>query len=616
MKRSRNDNKTFGPAAAAMRRRHIYRDMREAETQLSARQLIDDAVAMHKFQAPSSTSSTKVLIRSREELALYRLKRRAELDEKVNRGYKFLGNWVKYARWEAQQKDFVRMRQVLERATAFHGDNPKFWRDYAELEQQQGFLGEARAVWGRGLAALPHAADLWLKAALMEQAAGDVGRARDLLQRWTTLPSPPPFAFELFVLLEVQSAVGGQHDRVRDVLRRYVEHANTPEAWLFYAATEADALQHPSRAVQVLETAREALPAEALWTSAEHRVPLRLAQLYAAEGRKEDARALYRELLERLDRPARGGVVVTVSSSSSSSTCNDAGSAAAPAVVDQRVVADLLAAYAQFERLAGGADAAAVEALTRLQAARFYEQRLRENPQDLDSRLSLYLLLRRPGASAEEQAAALACLRGATAVPLQGGDPYRAQQAVVLLMEYARACEAAGEAGTAQQVLSQALQRFPFVRADCPRLWQEAAALEERLGHVDQARKMLRAAMHVTKDTAVVDALLQLEERAYARGSFTDREAYLAQLRGLYRDVLKLDPLRVSSWVGFAKLEEREGQAARAQAVYEGAVRTLTAEACKQLRASFAYRYELLDQVDQLWGRRMALGQRALRRLR
>lgn len=225
MKRGRNDASHFqhyGPAAAALRRGFVFRDTREAKKQIKVQDILRDAIEMHRFHSAaatgpqtvgetrdeslgSSSSSQALLLHSREELALYRQKKRIEMEAKVTRGRQAVGNWVKYARWESEQQNHARMRSVMERALAIHGLEANLWRDYAELEAANGFVEEARQVFSRAVKLLPASVDLWLKYALLEFTAGSERRVREVFMKWTQTESvdPPALAFELQVLLEV-----------------------------------------------------------------------------------------------------------------------------------------------------------------------------------------------------------------------------------------------------------------------------------------------------------------------------------------------------------------------------------------------------------------------------
>lgn len=702
MKRTRKEreaDRLLGPAAAAMRRnRHtVFRDAREASDQVTAEKLLNDAAAMQRFHTPSSKGAqARLLIYSPEELAVYRQKTRAEMETKVKRGYKFLGNWTKYARWEAQQKAFERMRDVLQRAVQFHGDDPILWRDYAELEAANGFVREARAVWSRGVTSLPASTDLWMKYLAFEQAAASAGSAspagasvgpatatapaaeaeatvRDVFNRWLAVPtSAPPVAYELYALFEVQC---GSQARCRDVIRRYVERYNSVEAWLFAGHVELQVFGDGDRAVRVLRTAMEALPEELLSGPVECRVPLALADALALTGRVSEARRQYQELLAAVSggggESSSAGIELAAASAAPSAAAATAAiiprGAERQRTVSFALVDDVLTAYSRFERL--HADSTNHEHLSRLEAQKAYERRIAADPQDWDAWLSFYLLLReaaaahapsqpgKEGADAsgapqppqrlEEQA--VLCLSKALATPVrqreEGLNPYAAQQRAVLVMEYAKVCEAAGQVELARRTLEDEIRAFPFELASCPRLWLEAAAFEERQGNLDTARTLLSAGTKKTREDVansssqagaaaahsrdpspkehpgsdhhhsrlLFNAALQLEERAMQRG-LCSREEYLHRVRTSYQEALRTSPLDERLWFSFAKLEEKEGQLARAQALYSACARTLTAEACKT--RSFARRYAILAVVDKTWAKRIALQVKHVKRMR
>ncbi|GET93523.1 hypothetical protein, conserved [Leishmania tarentolae] len=626
MKRSRQDNRRLGPAAAAMRRRDVYRDGRQAEEQVSVQKLFQDAVAMQKFHSPNqSGAGARVMIHSREELALYRQKRRAELEESVRRGFKAIGNWIRYARWEAQQHDFDRMRAVMERAVPVHGENSNLWRDYAELEESNGFTEHARQVWSRGVTALPSSVDLWVKYLAMEQAAGQDQRVRDVFHRWLAGDAVPPCAYALAALYEAQQR---RQAGCRDILRRCVERFNTPESWLLYGATEQQVFGDHERAVKVLETAMQALPDEDIWGLDECRVPLALAEAHIAARNIVQARNIFHNALEHVaDRPL--------------------------------LLEKVLASYSRFERLHG--DGVHSEQAARLCTIQLYEERLRKNKNDFDAYLTLYSLYRdqegdsQPcargqnntvpetvvGGSAAMMSTALVTSPAAAAsrsrqvleraLQIPARDPYGAQQRAVLVMEYARACEADSELDLARRTLAQEIKNFPFDAALCPRLWVEAAKIEERHGDTTQARRLLRAGSQVTKDVCLFEEAIQFEERQretvieamHAAAQETTppsarelEEAcapYVVELRTDYQNAIQAFPFSVQWWLRYAKLEEQQQEILRADALYGACIRTFNAEA-ERVR-SFSRRYDLLGHVDAAWAHRIHLHTRRARAL-
>ncbi|CAJ1012926.1 hypothetical protein Q4I28_008239 [Leishmania naiffi] len=625
MKRSRQDNRHLGPAAAAMRRRDVYRDGRQAEEQVNIQKLFRDAVAMQKFHSPNqSGAAARVMIHSREELALYRQKRRAELEESVRRGFKAIGNWIRYARWEAQQCDFDRMRAVMERAVSVHGENPSLWRDYAELEESSGFIEHARQVWSRGVTALPSSVDLWVKYLAMEQAVGHDQRVRDVFHRWLSGDAVPSCAYQLAALYEAQQR---RQAGCRDHLRRCVERFNTPASWLLYGATEQQVFGDYERAVKVLETAMQALPDEDLWGSEVCPVPLALAEAHVAAGNVVQARNVFHSALEHVaDHPL--------------------------------LLEKVLSSYSRFERLHG--DGALSEQVARLRTIQLYEERLRKNTSDFDAYLTLYSLYRdqereRRLSASGPPSNALSAVRSsaaatstallhspatasspsrqvlARALQIPARDPYSAQQRAVLVMEYARACEAEGELDEARRTLAEEIKSFPFDAALCPRLWVEAAAIEERHGGATQARRLLRAGSQVTKDPCLFEEAIQFDERqrtaiiegmhttAHSTTQSSMREVeeacapYVAELRTDYQNAIQTFPFDVQWWLRYAKLEEQQQEIPRADALYGACIHTFNAEA--ERVTSFAHRYDLLGHVDAAWAHRIHLHTRRARAL-
>ncbi|KAH9578202.1 hypothetical protein LSM04_007865 [Trypanosoma melophagium] len=595
MKRGKHGREYMGPAEAALRRRSVFRDARAATTQLTATQLIEQAQDMQRLTDPGN-DGTKVVINSAEELALYRQKTRAELEERVKRGYSFLGNWVKYARWEAQQKDFARMRSVLERAVAVHGTSPALWRDYAELEEEHGFVNHARAVWDRGVTALPSATDLWLKYLVFEQAAGQESRVRDVFNRWLSGPTPPHCAWELFVLFEAQCQ---RSDACRDVMRRYVETYATVEEWLFYGTTELNVLGSAERAVKVFMTAMESLPEEYINGAKDCKIPLALAEALVACRKYEEAREVYHRLLR---------------------DCKSA------SVLDK-----IFTAYSRFERLYG--DGVNYQTVAVAVAKAMYQQRIARDPTDFDAHVSQYLILRDAAIQSNKKnddnnnsnnnvnmiigtdkedlwKEALKCLEAAINIRINGAtNPLAAQRKAFLVIEYARRIECY-DINAARAALAACIRDFPFTTASCPQLWLEAAALEQRHGAYAQGRRILGAAIHVSPCPDVFEAALLLEEKACTAGELS-RSDCVQRSREIYQNAIKEFPQDFSLWEGYAKMEEKEEQFHRADALRLACIHSFSNAA--RTEQSMSGRYELLGKVDQAWARRLAMKRRMIR---
>lgn len=640
--REREDYQRYGPAAAALsRNRSVFRDGRESTKQVTVQSILRDAEEMHRFHSTAATSTSgnaiasEILIHSKEELALYRQKKRAELEEKVARGGRFIGNWIKYARWEALQGSFDRMRSVMERALPMHNLNANLWRDYGELEATHGFVEQARTVYQRGVATLPAEVGLWLKLLLLEQAAGRFEQVEEVFQQWARqgggLENTPAAAYELHVLwiAERIEMMGGSlkpvgvcsAEHIRSVLRCYVEAYNVPTAWLFYATTETHLIRDSQRATDVLRTALQLLPAEMCYGPGDCRVPLALADVLAECGKMDEARAVYQTLVQR---------------------------------VSEEFVDEALRSFRRFERLqqaatttagdaatpTAGAEAAVASRASFLESRRRYERRIREHPDDFDAVVCLYALLEEEG-SGETEAILW------TAVAQRPESPVASQQHAALVCELASVVSAAARregnvirqhprAEEVRHLFASTIKRFPFDKACCPALWLDAAAFEvSAFGDAEQARRLLKAGFQVTKDVEVLDALLRLEEDCYlGRLNWSPtqppeaEDRYLQLSRDAFQMAIKAAPLELTYWQRYAKWEEeKERQAmkggdnpaaaaahhARALLLYRSCFNTLTAEANRLLTVSLSQRYVILRSADQMWGRYMLVARRLLR---
>jgi len=94
--------------------------------QISAEQLLREAVDRQEVGLQKPTQRFQDL----EELKEYQGRKRREFEDYVRRNRVRLANWLQYAQWELEQKEFARARSVFERALDVHPNNtrssPKF----------------------------------------------------------------------------------------------------------------------------------------------------------------------------------------------------------------------------------------------------------------------------------------------------------------------------------------------------------------------------------------------------------------------------------------------------------------------------------------------------------
>ncbi len=129
----------------------MVKNQQAADVQITAEQLIRDSQAyrMDDHLPP------KMKITDKQEEFEYKYRMRNELEEKVRRQPHHMGNWIKYAEWEASMGEFKRMRSVYERAIEVDYQHVPLWLKYAEVEMAQKFVSHARNIWERACKFLP-----------------------------------------------------------------------------------------------------------------------------------------------------------------------------------------------------------------------------------------------------------------------------------------------------------------------------------------------------------------------------------------------------------------------------------------------------------------------------
>jgi crooked neck len=247
------------PAAGAVKK-GLTRVMNKsaAAAQVTAEQLLAESFDLNRREA--DVGQPRLIITSREELAMHQRAKRQEFEGQVRKDVHSLGPYLRYAAWEAHQPGCApQARSVYERATDFHAGHRELWKAYAEFEMSQGNVQRTRDVLERGVSTNPAAEDLWLLRILVERTVGTVEATRDTFNRWMRF-GPAEAAWRVFAKFELdQRSAHDRGDRVRAVLSQFAAKHNNEATWVFYAKCER-ILGNPQQAVAVLETALMAMP--------------------------------------------------------------------------------------------------------------------------------------------------------------------------------------------------------------------------------------------------------------------------------------------------------------------------------------------------------------------
>ena len=94
-----------------------------APQQISAEQLLREAVDRQEPGLDKPTQRFADL----EELHEFQGRKRREFEDYVRRNRVNMGNWMRYAAWELEQKEYRRARSVFERALDVDATNVQLW---------------------------------------------------------------------------------------------------------------------------------------------------------------------------------------------------------------------------------------------------------------------------------------------------------------------------------------------------------------------------------------------------------------------------------------------------------------------------------------------------------
>jgi tetratricopeptide (TPR) repeat protein len=168
-----------------------------APQQISAEQLLREAVDRQEPEVEKPTQRFADL----EELHEYQGRKRKEFEDYVRRNRLNTGNWMRYAVWELEQKEFRRARSVFERALDVDPTNVQLWMRYVDSEMKERNINHARNVLDRAVTIQPRLDKLWYKYVYMEEMLGQIPNVRQVFERWMSW-EPDEAAWSAYIKLE------------------------------------------------------------------------------------------------------------------------------------------------------------------------------------------------------------------------------------------------------------------------------------------------------------------------------------------------------------------------------------------------------------------------------
>ncbi|KAF2813469.1 putative cell cycle control protein [Mytilinidion resinicola] len=482
-----------------------------APIQISAEQLLREAVDRQEpgLQAPTQRFADL------EELHEYQGRKRKEFEDYVRRNRINMNNWMRYAQFELEQKEFRRARSIFERALDVDYTSVVLWVRYIESEMKERNIAHARNVLDRAVSYLPRVDKLWYKYVYMEETLGNVAGCRQVFERWMSW-EPEPAAWSAYIKLERRY---NEVERARQLFQRFTTVHPEPQNWIKWARFEQEnGTSDLVREVygMAIETLGDDFMDEKLFMS--------YAKFEASLKELERARAIYKFALDRMPR---------------SKSVN------------------LHKAYTTFEKQFG--DREGVEDVILSKRRVQYEEQVKENGKNYDAWIDYARL--------EETAGNVDRVRDvyeraiAQIPPTQEKRHWR--RYIYLWLFYALYEEMTSkDVDRTRQIYQECLKLLPHKKFTFAKVWLMAAQFEIRQGQLQAARKTLGRAIGMCPKDKLFKGYIELELKLFE----------FVRCRTLYEKYIEWNPANCQAWIKFAELERGLDDLERTKAIFELAV--------------------------------------------
>jgi crooked neck len=479
-----------------------------APIQISAEQLLREAVDRQEPGLEAPTQRFADL----EELHEYQGRKRKDFEDYVRRNRINMNNWMRYAAWELEQKEFRRARSIFERALDVDSTSVVLWIRYIEAEMKTRNINHARNLLDRAVTILPRIDKLWYKYVYMEETLGNIPGTRQVFERWMSW-EPEEGAWSAYIKMEKRY---GEFERARAIFQRFTIVHPEPRNWIKWARFEEE--------YGTSDLVREVYGA-AIEMLGEDFMDEKLFSAYAKFEAKlkeyERARAIYKYALDRLPR-------------------------------SKSMI--LHKAYTTFEKQYG--DREGVEDVVLSKRRVQYEEQLKENPRNYDIWIDFARLEELTGDT--ERVRDIYERAIAQVPPSQEKRHWR--RYIYLWIFYAVYEELEmKETERARQIYQECLKMIPHKKFTFAKVWLMKARFEIRQMELQAARKTLGQAIGMCPKDKLFRGYIELEQQMFE----------FARCRTLFEKQLEWNPSSSQTWRAFATMEQQLGDTDRARAIYE-----------------------------------------------
>lgn len=479
-----------------------------APIQVTAEQLLRESYE----RADPGVQAPKHRISDAEELKEYQGRTRKQFEDRSRINRLAMGNWIRYAQWELEQKEYARARSVFERGIDVDSSNVPIWLKYIESEMRNRNINHARNLCDRAVTVMPRVDKFWYKYVYMEETLGNIAGTRQVFERWMQW-QPDELAWTAYINLEKRY---GEVEKARAVFERFTAVHPEPRTWLKWSKFEQD-FGDSDNVREVFTLAIDTLGEEFM----DEKVFIAYARFETSLKEYERSRVIYKYALDRMARSKSR---------------------------------NLYREYTTFEKQYGDQDG--IEDVVVAKRRVKYEEDVKEDPRNYDAWFD-YLKM-------EEAAGDTSRIRDlyerAIAQVPDSVDKRDWRRYIYLWLNYSLFEEIESkDYERVRAVFKSALQVVPHNRFTFAKLWKMYANFELRQENVTTARKIFGNAIgRCPKDRIFKDYIeLELSLKEFDR------------CRQLYQKNLEYNPASCSAWMQFAKLETELGDDERARAIYE-----------------------------------------------
>ena len=426
-----------------------------------------------------------------------------------------MNNWMRYAQWELEQKEFKRARSVFERGLDVDSTSVTLWIRYIEAEMKSRNINHARNLLDRAVTLLPRVDKLWYKYVYMEEMLSNIPGTRQVFERWMSW-EPDEAAWSSYIKLEKRY---GEFQRAREIFQRFTMVHPEPRNWIKWARFEEE-YGTSDLVREVFGTAVEALGEDFM----DERLFIAYARFEAKLKEYERARAIYKYALDRMARSKS---------------------------------AILHKAYTTFEKQFG--DREGVEDVILSKRRVQYEEQVKENPKNYDAWFDYARL--------EEVSGDVDRIRDvyeraiAQLPPTQEKRHWR--RYIYLWIFYAAWEEMESkDVERARQIYQECLKLIPHKKFTFAKIWLMKAQFEIRQQQLQAARKTLGQAIGMCPKDKLFKGYVELELKLFE----------FVRCRTLYEKHIEWNPSNCQAWIKFAELERGLDDLERARAIFELAI--------------------------------------------